>query len=71
MVEYGHGVSEGTGAVGGARGVPGSGGTDDWGGAIVGMAQDAVDTVVRLPVEQLLILGAILVVGLVLLKRAF
>lgn len=70
MVEYGHGVSEGTGAVGGARGVPGSG-TDDWGGAILGMATDAVDTVVRLPTEQLLLLGALIVVGLVLLKRAF
>lgn len=70
MVEYGHGVGEGTGAVGGVRGGP-SGGSDDWGAAMVGIAQDAVDTVVRLPAEQLLILGAVLVVGLILLKRAF
>jgi len=71
MVEYGHGVGEGTGAVGGARGGPGTGGSDDWGASIMGAAEDAVNTVIGLPTEQLLLLAAVVLVGLFLLKRAF
>ena len=72
MVEYGHGVGEGTGAVGGVQGGPGgTGGSDDWGASIMGMAEDAVNTVVALPTEQLLLLAAVVLVGLFLLKRAF
>jgi hypothetical protein len=70
MVEYGHGVSEVSGGAGGGGGL-GGGGPDDLGAAAVSGISNAVDKIAALPPEMLL-LGAILVlVGLVVLKRAF
>lgn len=70
MVEYGQGVSEGAGKFSGSAG-GGSGGGGDWGGNLMAAATDAVDTVLALPTEQLLLLLAVVIVGLVILKRAF
>jgi hypothetical protein len=69
MVEYGHGVSEGAGTFGGSQGVGGGGG-GDWGGQIVRMASDAADQISSLPPGQLLIMAAVIVVGLMVLRRA-
>ena len=70
MAEYGQGVSEGAGRFSGSAGGGGSGG-GDWGGDLAAMAGDAVDTLVALPTEQLVLLVAAILVGLFLLKRAF
>ena len=66
MVEYGHGVSQGTGG-GGA----GGGGSLDAGAELGRMFNDAVFTVSTLPPETLLLLFVGIVVGLFVLKRAF
>ncbi len=74
MVEYGHGVGEGTSGVsgygGGGGGGVGGGGGGDWGAGLGRMAGDAVDTISALPAEQLLLLVVAIVVGLWILKRA-
>ena len=68
MTEYGRGVGEGAGQFGGSTG-GGGGGGGDWGGNLIAMGSDAVDTVLSLPTEQLLLLLVVLV-GLFVLKRA-
>ena len=68
MTEYGRGVGEGAG-VGGSTGGDGGGG-GDWGGNLVAMGSDAVDTVLSLPAEQLLLLFVVVLAGLFVLKRA-
>ena len=65
MAEYGNGVSQSTGGgSGGAQAV-------DAGAAIGQMITDAVNTVTALPPTTLLLGFVILVIGLVILKRAF
>jgi hypothetical protein len=70
MVEYGQGVSEGAGTVAGSGGGLGGSGGGDWGAGILGAASDAVDQVAGLPPAQLLLLAIVVLVGLMLLKRA-
>ena len=72
MFEYGGGISKGpAGQVGG----PGGGGTGgganlDWGAQLVDRASDAVNTIVALPAEQLLLLVAGIIIGFWILRRA-
>lgn len=68
MTEYGRGVGEGAGRFGGSGG--GGGGPGDVGGDLMAMASDAVDTIVSLPTEQLLLLIVVVLAGLFVLKRA-
>ena len=68
VTEYGRGVGESAGRVGGSTG--GGGGGGDWGGNLVAMGSDAVDTVLALPAEQLLLLFVVVLAGLFVLKRA-
>ena len=67
MVEYGNGIGQGPAGQAG----PGGGG-GDLGAQLMNAATGAVDTVTRLPTEQLvlLIIGVVLI-GLFVLKRAF
>ena len=69
MVEYGNGISKGPyGQVGGSNG---GGGADlDWGAQLIHSASGAVDTIVRLPTEQLVLLVVAVFIGLWVLKRA-
>jgi hypothetical protein len=66
MVEYGNGVGQSTGAGGGA----GGGQPVDAGAAIGQMVTDAVHTVSALPPTTLLLGFVVLVVGLMILRRA-
>ncbi len=65
MAEYGNGVSQSTG--GGSQG----GQSLDAGAAIGQMITDAVNTVSALPPTTLLLGFMVLVIGLLVLKRAF
>ena len=69
MTEYGRGVGEGAGQFGGSTG-GGGGGGGDLGGNLVAMGSDAVDAVLSLPTEQLLLLLVVVLAGLFVLKRA-
>ena len=69
MVEYGQGVGQATGVAGGGGG--GGGQTMDAGAAIGQFVGNAVHTISTMPPTQLAILVIVLVVGLVLFKRAF
>jgi len=66
MVEYGNGVSQSTGGAGGS----GGGQTVDAGAAIGQMVTDAVNTVSALPPTTLLIALVVIVIGVMILKRA-
>jgi hypothetical protein len=67
MVEYGNGVSQATGATGGG----GGGGSTDLVGSAVHFVSDAVDRVAALPPEVLIGAAVILLVGFLVLRRAF
>lgn len=67
MIEYGHGVGQGTGATGGRSG----GGSTDLGGEAVNALADVVDRVAALPPEMLVVLLLVVLAGLFVLKRAF
>jgi hypothetical protein len=67
MVEYGNGVGQATGAGGGS----GSGQTMDAGVAIGNALGNAVHTISTMPPTQLALLVIVIVVGLVIFKRAF
>ena len=69
MTEYGRGVAEGAGQFSGSAG-GGGGGGGDLGLELGRMVGDAVDTVVRLPTEQLILLVAVLAVGFWIFRRA-
>jgi len=78
MFEYGRGVGEAAGQAGGSQGggtgggaLGGGSGGGDWGAAIVGAGNDAVQWVATLPPAQLLLLVVAVVVGLAILRRAF
>jgi hypothetical protein len=66
MVEYGNGVSQSTGGAGGSGGEQ----AIDAGAAIGQMVTDAVNTVSALPPTTLLLGFVVLVIGLMILKRA-
>lgn len=66
MVEYGHGVGQTTGIAGG-----GGGGSMDAGVAIGQFVDNAVHTISTMPPMQLAFLVVIVVIGFVILKRAF
>lgn len=68
MVEYGNGVGQATGAAGGgSRG----GGSMDAGAAFGQFVSDAVDNISALPPTTLFLGIVVIVVGFIILKRAF
>jgi len=68
MVEYGNGIGQGPAGQSGGSG----GGGGDLGAELMDVASGAVDTVARLPTEQLILLiVAVVLIGLFVLKRAF
>ncbi|MEA2519360.1 MAG: hypothetical protein QOF49_1440 [Chloroflexota bacterium] len=69
MVEYGNGVGQTTGLAGGGGGS--GGGTADAGAAIGQFVNHAAQTISTMPPMQLAVLVVIVIVGLVILKRAF
>jgi hypothetical protein len=70
MVEYGNGVGQATGLAGGSGG--GGGGTSmDAGAAFEQFVNNAVHTISTMPPTQLALLVVIVVIGLVIFKRAF
>ena len=68
MVEYGNGVGQATGVAGGSGG---GGQTMDAGAAFGQFVDNAVHTVSTMPPAQLALLVVIVVVGLLIFKRAF
>ena len=67
MVEYGNGVGQTTGIAGGG----GGGQSMDAGAAFGQFIDNAVHTVSTMPPAQLALLAVIVIVGLVIFKRAF
>jgi hypothetical protein len=67
MVEYGNAVGQGSGASGSG----GGGGSIDVGRDIANAVSDAVHQVSALPPEALLLIAAVILTGLVLLRKAF
>jgi hypothetical protein len=67
MVEYGNGVAHGTGAAGGG----GGGGGGDAGVAFGQWVGDTVHNIAALPPSTLAIAVVVIVVGLMVLRRAF
>jgi hypothetical protein len=70
MVEYGQGVGQATGVAGGG-GAGGGGQTMDAGVAFGQFVGNAVHTVQTMPPAELALLVIVVIVGLVLFKRAF
>ncbi len=68
MVEYGDGVSQGAGRVGGGHG---AGGGMDVGGQIGQTLGAAAHTITTLPPAGLLLLVVLIFLGLMVLRRAF
>ena len=64
MVEYGNGIAHGTGAAGGAGGADAGAAFGQWIG-------DTVNHIAALPPSTLLIGLVVIVVGFVILRRAF
>jgi hypothetical protein len=73
MVEYGHGVGEVSGGVQGASGGgnPFGGSVPDVGARVANWVGDTVDTIVALPPHMLVLLGVAVLLGLIVLRRAF
>jgi hypothetical protein len=67
MVEYGNGVGQASGVGGGSSG----GQAMDAGAALGQFVGNAVDTVAAMPPGQLALLVVIIIIGFVILKRAF
>jgi hypothetical protein len=67
MVEYGQGVGQATGIAGGG----GGGGSQDLGAAASQFVSNAVNTVSTMPPGMLLALVVLIVLGLIVLRRAF
>jgi hypothetical protein len=67
MVEYGNGVGQ---VAGGSGGKVGTGG-GDLGAQFVNFVTDSVDRISALPPETLLLIAVVVIVGLVVLRRAF
>jgi hypothetical protein len=70
MVEYGNGVGTTTGLGGGGGGAQG-GGSGDAGAAIGQFVDNAAHTISTMPPMQLALLVVIVIVGFVILRRAF
>jgi hypothetical protein len=68
MVEYGNGVGQASGIAGGSGG---GGQSMDAGAALGQFVNNAVHTISTMPPTQLALLVVIVVVGLVIFKRAF
>lgn len=68
MIEYGHGVGQTTGLGGGGGQGAGSG---DAGVAIGQFVDNAAHTISTMPPMQLALLVVIVIVGFIILKRAF
>jgi len=68
MVEYGNGVSQGAGQVGGGHA---AGQSVDVGSSVGQWVTDSVHTVSTMPPAALLAAVVIVFIGLMLLKRAF
>lgn len=68
MVEYGNGVGTATGVAGGGSG---GGGQMDAGVALGQFVNNAAHTISTMPPMQLALLVVIVIVGFVILKRAF
>lgn len=68
MVEYGNGVGQATGVAGGGSG---GGGSMDAGAAVGQFFANAVHTISTMPPTQLAVLVVVVVVGLLIFKRAF
>ncbi len=69
MVEYGNGVGQATGIAGGSGG--GGGHTMDAGVAIGQFVSNTAHTISTMPPMQLALLALIVIIGLVIFKRAF
>jgi hypothetical protein len=67
MVEYGNGVGQTTGIAGGSHG----GGTMDAGAAVGQFITDTVNNISALPPTTLFLGIVVIVVGFIILKRAF
>lgn len=67
MVEYGNGVGQTTGIAGGS----GAGQTVDAGAAVGQFVNNAIRTVQTMPPGQLALLVVAVIVGFVILRRAF
>ena len=67
MVEYGNGVGQATGVGGGS----GGGGSMDAGAAVGQFFDNAVRTISTMPPAELALLVVVVVVGLLIFKRAF
>ncbi len=70
MVEYGNGVSQVSGKVAGPHAISGSGG-GDWGANLSQIVTDTTHTISTMPPGQLVLLVIGVVIGLMLLRRAF
>ena len=68
MVEYGNGVGQATGVAGGGGG---GGGSMDAGAAMGQFVDNAIHTISTMPPTQLALLVVVVVVGLLIFKRAF
>ena len=69
MVEYGNGVGHASGIAGGSGG--GGGQSMDAGAALGQFVNNAVHTISTMPPTQLALLVIVIVIGLVIFKRAF
>ena len=68
MVEYGNGIGQTTGTTGGSGG---GGAQMDAGAALGNFVDNAASTISTMPPAQLAFLVIAVIVGLVILKRAF
>jgi hypothetical protein len=71
MVEYGHGVGDVAGKVGGGAGGAGLGSGGDPFANISQFVNDSVNTISAQPPEVLVAAAVIIFLGLIILKRAF
>ena len=67
MVEYGNGVSQGAGQVGGGHAAQ----QMDAGAALGQFVSNSVHTLAAMPPAQLALLAVVVIIGLVILRRAF
>jgi len=70
MVEYGNGVGTATKVANGGSG-GGGGGSMDVGAAAGNFVHDAANTISALPPEALVAIAIVIILGLLVLRRAF
>jgi hypothetical protein len=71
MVEYGHGVGEVAGRAGGGAGGAGLGSGGDPLANVSQFVNDSVNAISSMPPEMLVLVAIGVLIGLLLLKRAF